>query len=67
MTGKQFKARLLKLGIKQKDLAAAAGVQPPSIHDWFVHGVPPRRARAVSEFTGIPLDELCPDIFGGLV
>lgn len=66
MTGKQFERRLKKLGIKQKDLAAAAGVKPPSIHDWFVRGVPAERVRAVAQFTGITPAELRPDLFEGL-
>jgi DNA-binding transcriptional regulator YdaS (Cro superfamily) len=44
------------------DLARHLGITPAAISHW--RQVPATRARAVSEFTGIPLHELRPDVFG---
>ncbi len=41
--------------------AKALGITHPSVLGWA--SVPPRRARAVAELTGIPLHELRPDLW----
>lgn len=49
----------------QEALAAAAGVSQQAVSYWSRHlpFIPLKRARRVSESTGIPLHELCPEFF----
>ncbi len=42
-------------------LALALGIDPSAPYYWT--GIPRRHARRIHELTGIPLRELCPDIF----
>jgi DNA-binding transcriptional regulator YdaS (Cro superfamily) len=46
---------------KQKLLAERLGLQPSTVSQW--RSVPVEYLPEVSEFTGIPRDELCPDAF----
>lgn len=48
---------------KNEDLARAIGVTSPAVSQWLKRGIPPKRAKAVSVATGIPLHVLRPDIF----
>lgn len=45
-------------------LAAACGITHAAISQWV--RVPAERVRAVSNFTGIPLNELRPDLYDNL-
>lgn len=52
------------IGGSQSELARLLGVRPQAVQQWVKSGrVPPRRARAVAELTGIALHELNPDVF----
>jgi hypothetical protein len=46
------------------DLATACGITHSAVYQW--KKVPAEHARKVSEFTGIPLDQLRPDLFEGM-
>lgn len=46
---------------KQKLLAERLGLQPSTVSQW--RSVPVEYLPEVSEFTGIPRQELCPDAF----
>lgn len=45
------------------DLARALGVTPGAIWQWAEERVPAERIFRVSELTGIPIQELRPDLF----
>ncbi|MBS1056123.1 transcriptional regulator [Gluconobacter kondonii] len=42
-------------------LARELGIKPPSVYSW--RQIPPKRVQAVSRITGIPPEELRPDLF----
>lgn len=47
---------------KQRELAAHLGLYPSTVSQW--KSVPAKYARKISEFTGIPVERLCPEVFG---
>ena len=46
------------------ELARQLGVSRQADSQW--REVPPRKARKVSEITGIPLADICPDLYRGI-
>lgn len=52
-------------GVTQTALAASLGVTQGAVSQWMSAGVVPvRRAAQLNRLTGIPLDQLRPDVFG---
>lgn len=49
--------------IKQAELAAKLGVQPPALSKWERGRVPAERVLDIERITGIPRHELRPDIY----
>lgn len=47
---------------KQRELATHLGLFPSTVSQW--KEVPAHHARKVAEFTGIPVEQLRPDVFG---
>ncbi|MFC4170278.1 carph-isopro domain-containing protein [Teichococcus aestuarii] len=41
-------------------LARQMGVGPSAVSNWRIDGIPARRARKLSDVTGIPLEEILP-------
>ena len=52
-----------KNGIPLDKLAAEFGIQKSGLCKWECRGIPPIRVPEVSEKTGIPAEQLRPDIF----
>jgi len=50
----------------QKALALAVGVKQPVVSCWLSgkEKIPPKRANQIQKLTGIPREEIRPDIFG---
>ena len=50
----------------QTALAVAVGVKQPVVSRWLSgkDDIPPLRAKQIAELTGIPREEIRPDIFG---
>lgn len=54
---------LAERGLKQRDLALGCSVNKSTVSRWAERGVPPERVREVERVTGIPREEIRPDIF----
>lgn len=51
--------------LTQVELATRLKIKQPSVAKWLKTGrVPPRRVRDVASITGIPVEKLCPEVFG---
>lgn len=50
-------------GLTQKHLADLLGVQPPAVCKWESKRVPAERVLDVARVTGIPKEQLRPDLF----
>ena len=50
-------------GTTQAELARQIGVKQPSLWKWMKAKVPATRVLQISEITGIPPEELRPDVF----
>jgi DNA-binding transcriptional regulator YdaS (Cro superfamily) len=50
----------------QTDLSCAIGVSQPVVSEWLggKAKIPPKRASEIAKLTGIPREEIRPDIFG---
>lgn len=50
-------------GLTQKHLADLLGVQPPAVCKWESKRIPAERVLDVARITGIPKEELRPDLY----
>ena len=49
--------------IRQADLAAQLGVQPPAVSKWEKGRIPAERVLDIERITGIPRHDLRPDLY----
>lgn len=58
--------RVFQILGSQKALADALGLQPPSIYEWKLRGVPSERCLEIERLTGgeVTRFDLRPDVFG---
>ena len=61
MTGSEFRTKLKNLKLAQRALGRFLGITGATINGWV--RVPDIHVNKVSEFTGIPNNELRPDVF----
>jgi len=65
---KKSKAAALAYAIEKaggaSELARKLGVSRQAVAQW--QAVPPRQARKVSELTGVPLADICPEFYKGI-
>lgn len=61
MSAKTALKKAIKKAGGQSALARKLGISQQSIQQWVV--VPPKRVKQVSEITGVPREELAPELF----
>ena len=61
MSAKTALKKAIKIAGGQRALARKLGISQQSIQQWVV--VPLKRVKQVSEITGVPREELAPELF----
>ena len=61
MSAKTALKKAIKKAVGQSALARKLGISQQSIQQWVV--VPLKRVKQVSEITGVPREELAPELF----
>jgi predicted transcriptional regulator len=64
MMKKDIRTLFAESGLTQTQIAKACGITQAGVSRWTERRIPAERVAQVSELTGIPPDQLRPDIFG---